>query len=190
MTVKHGGGSAPSARTFPRRAVPRLFHGKHDGETTRMTAVPPEPDHNGVMDPSGDEAPPSVAGVDAAPSDLAAGFFLGVLVGEGSFGGDGRQPQVTVRMHTRHAELFQWLIDTFPATKLYGPYNHGGRRYYQWMARGEALRREVAPVIARHAALLDGYTRGRFVAMCEQYGIDVEAASGSGPISDGPDIVR
>ena len=27
----------------------------------------------------------------------------------------------------------------FPRTKLYGPYHHGGRSYYQWMARGRAL---------------------------------------------------
>ena len=66
-------------------------------------------------------------------SDLDRGIFVGVLIGEGSFGGDGRQPQVTLRMHTRHEALFRWLEARFPRTKVYGPYHHGGRSYFQWM---------------------------------------------------------
>src|SRR3954466_761977 len=71
--------------------------------------------------------------------DFDEGLFVGILVGEGHFGGDGRQPQVTLRMHTRHEALFEWIMARFPRTKLYGPYHHGGRSYYQWMARGRAL---------------------------------------------------
>ena len=67
-----------------------------------------------------------------------AGFLVGILVGEGHFGGDGRQPQVTLRMHTDHAALFEWLMERFPESRLYGPYDHAGRRYYQWMARGRS----------------------------------------------------
>jgi len=67
--------------------------------------------------------------------DFSVGFLLGVLAGEGHFGGDGRQPHVTLRMHVRHEKLFRWLQSTFPETRLYGPYNHGGRSYFQWMAR-------------------------------------------------------
>jgi hypothetical protein len=37
------------------------------------------------------------------------GFLLGLLVGEGHFGGDGRQPQISLRMHTKHERLFRWL---------------------------------------------------------------------------------
>ena len=66
-------------------------------------------------------------------------MLIGLLIGEGSFGGDGQQPQVTLRMHVRHEALFRWLVGRFPRTKLYGPYHHGGRSYYQWMARGRAL---------------------------------------------------
>src|ERR671939_36125 len=72
-------------------------------------------------------------------SDFDRGVLVGVLVGEGSFGGDGRQPHITLRMHVRHESLFRWLIDRFPDTRLYGPYTHGGRSYFQWMARGRAL---------------------------------------------------
>lgn len=76
-----------------------------------------------------------------APDQLALGILLGVLIGEGHFGGDGKQPQITLRMHVRHERLFAWLERQFPAGRLYGPYTHGGRSYYQWMARGEFLRK-------------------------------------------------
>jgi len=35
------------------------------------------------------------------------GVVVGLLVGEGHFGGDGRKPQVTVRMHVRHEALMR-----------------------------------------------------------------------------------
>src|SRR6266566_4872494 len=81
----------------------------------------------------------------ASLSEFERGVVVGLLVGEGSFGGDGKQPQVTLRMHTRHEALFQWLVVRFPGSRLYGPYHHGGRSYYQWMARGQALVRDVLP---------------------------------------------
>src|SRR5579884_1774539 len=103
-------------------------------------------------------------------SEFDRGVLLGLLVGEGSFGGDGKQPQVTLRMHIRHEAIFRWLMKRFPQTRLYGPYHHGGRSYYQWMARGRALVNDVLPVldpavledIDRHAAtrlrqMLDRY---------------------------------
>ncbi len=80
-------------------------------------------------------------------SDFDAGVFVGLLITGASFGGDGKQPQVTLRMHTRHEALFGWLMDRFPETRLYGPYHHGGRSYYQWMARGTALVRDVLPLL-------------------------------------------
>jgi hypothetical protein len=79
-----------------------------------------------------------------------AGFLVGILVGEGHFGGDGRQPQVTLRMHTDHAALFEWLMDRFPGSRLYGPYDHSSRSYYQWMARGPFLRDTLLPILERH----------------------------------------
>lgn len=104
-------------------------------------------------------------------SDRETGFLLGLLVGEGHFGGDGRQPQVTLRMHTRHERLFRWLERALPGGRLYGPYRHGGRSYFQWMIRGTALREELVPLIVRHRDLLDEHTESRFAAMCERYRI-------------------
>jgi hypothetical protein len=103
-------------------------------------------------------------------SDYDHGMLVGLLIGEASFGGDGKQPQVTIRMHVRHEALFAWLMDRFPDTRLYGPYHHGGRSYYQWMARGTALVRDVLPLLeGRLDARVDGYAADRFEAMCQRY---------------------
>jgi hypothetical protein len=103
-------------------------------------------------------------------SDYDHGMFVGLLIGEASFGGDGKQPQVTIRMHLRHEALFAWLMERFPETRLYGPYHHGGRSYYQWMARGTALVRDVLPLLeGRLDRRVDGYAGERFEAMCSRY---------------------
>jgi hypothetical protein len=80
-------------------------------------------------------------------SDLERGLVVGILIGEGHFGGDGKNPQITLRMHVRHEALFRLFQRCFPRGRLYGPYNHDGRRYYQWMARGAALAEDVLPVV-------------------------------------------
>jgi hypothetical protein len=103
-------------------------------------------------------------------SDFDRGVFVGLLVGEGSFGGDGKQPQVTLRMHVRHEAIFRWLVTRFPDTRLYGPYHHGGRSYYQWMARGRALVRDVLPLLEEVGlAELDTHAAERLEAMRERY---------------------
>jgi hypothetical protein len=104
------------------------------------------------------------------PTDFEVGFFIGILVGEGHFGGDGRNPQITLRMHTRHERLFRWVLDTFGG-KLYGPYDHGGRRYFQWMMRGRPLRDDLLPLICRRWEYLDEHVQGRIEGMCRRYGI-------------------
>ncbi len=106
-------------------------------------------------------------------NDFDAGFVVGLLVGEGHFGGDGRQPHVTLRMHTRHEHIFQWLKRQFPDSKLYGPYSHGGRDYYQWMARGMFLREELIPLLDEHLTdELDEWAFTRFRDMKARYRID------------------
>ena len=112
-------------------------------------------------------------------SDFERGVFVGLMVGEASFGGDGRQPQITLRMHVRHEALFRWLMDRFPDTRLYGPYHHGGRSYFQWMARGRALVRDVLPVLEDGLTeALDGHAAERLARMRLRYAsyIDRERA--------------
>ena len=105
-------------------------------------------------------------------SEFEIGYLVGILVGEGHFGGDGRQPQITLRMHTDHERLFRWLEERFPQSKLYGPYHHGGRSYFQWMARGEFLREELVPLLERYLSPdLDEKAYSRFEAMRTNYGL-------------------
>ena len=116
-------------------------------------------------------------------TDFERGVVVGLLIGEGSFGGDGKQPQITLRMHVRHEALFRWLVERFPHTRLYGPYHHGGRSYYQWMARGTALVNDVLPLLEQElSAELDGYAAERLANMRERYAsfIERERARSSG----------
>ena len=125
----------------------------------------------------GGETPDRAPGADrggreSGSTDAEIGILIGVLVGEGHFGGDGRQPHVTLRMHTDHETLFRWIQDRFPGGKLYGPYHHGGRSYFQWMARGEYLRDSLVPLLDEHLhPALDAKTFGRYTVMKERYGL-------------------
>lgn len=58
----------------------------------------------------------------------------------------------------------------FPGGRLYGPYHHGGRSYYQWMARGPFLRDTLVPLLDRHLSPeLDAKAHARFQAMKADY---------------------
>ena len=104
------------------------------------------------------------------PTQFDLGFLTGLLVGEGHFGGDGRQPHVTLRMHVRHQAIFDWLQRTFPGGRVYGPYHHGGRDYLQWMARGAFLRDELVPVLDRFLSPdLDQHSFDRYQVMKDRY---------------------
>jgi hypothetical protein len=113
---------------------------------------------------------PLPATSEAAWTPLDVGILLGLLIGEGHFGGDGRQAQVTLRMHTDHEALFLWLVKTFPGTRLYGPYHHGGRHYFQWMARGACLKDSLVPLLDRYLdPALDAKTYRRYQEMKTRY---------------------
>lgn len=110
------------------------------------------------------------------PGSFHQGLLLGILIGEGHFGGDGRQPQVTLRMHSRHHELFAWLTQQVPGSRLYGPYDHGGRSYYQWIVRGAALREYLVPLLDRLPwAHIDPPSYRRYQEMKLRYGLEVGA---------------
>lgn len=107
------------------------------------------------------------------PFDL--GFLVGLLVGEGHFGGDGRQPHITLRMHTRHRVMFERLVELVPGSRLYGPYSHQGRNYYQWMVRGPALRNLVALLQTIPLSEIDSYAQERLELMVERYRLTAKA---------------
>jgi len=104
--------------------------------------------------------------------EFSKGLLLGLLIGEGHFGGDGKQPQITLRMHIRHEAVFRWLQENVPGSKLYGPYHHGGRNYYQWMVRGKALKEFLIPLLeGMDPKKFDQYTHNKYEKMKRDYGI-------------------
>lgn len=126
-----------------------------------------------------------------APDAFDAGCVLGLLVGEGTFGGDGRQPHVVLRMHVRHEPLFRWLKSRFPYARLYGPYNHSGREYYQFMWRGTALRYGLMPWLeALPWAAIDPHSYERYCAMKERYGLADVPSTALPAISSGRDSLK
>lgn len=110
---------------------------------------------------------------------FAAGLLIGLLIGEGHFGGDGRQPHLVLRMHARHEALFHWLLDAVPGSRLYGPYHHGGRHYYQWMARGPALRALLPILDTIPWRDIDPPTWERYQAMKRTYRLERGSGTGS-----------
>jgi hypothetical protein len=100
------------------------------------------------------------------------GLILGLLIGEGHFGGDGRQPQITLRMHTRHEKLFRLLERIVAGSKVYGPYSHGGRSYYQWMVRGKPLRELLKWLNNVSLKEIDEYTWQRYEEMKRRYRLE------------------
>jgi hypothetical protein len=103
---------------------------------------------------------------------FAHGVLLGVLIGEGHFGGDRLQPQVTLKMHVRHKPLLDWLLDRCPGARLYGPYEYDQRRFYQLMIRGNALRYRLVPMLdALPWPEIDPHTHARYLAMKQRYGL-------------------
>ena len=101
--------------------------------------------------------------------EFSLGFVLGVLVSDGHFGGDGKQPHITLRMHVRHAGIFAWLLHFVPGSKVYGPYRHDGRNYYQWMARGRSLKDLAARLKLTSFQFLDPFAYSKFRKMLEDY---------------------
>jgi hypothetical protein len=103
------------------------------------------------------------------------GLLLGILIGEGHFGGDRFQPQVTLKMHVRHKPLLDWLADRCPGARLYGPYEYDRRRFYQLMVRGNALRYRLIPLLDTLPwAEIDPHTYERYLAMKRRYGLLAE----------------
>ena len=64
-----------------------------------------------------------------------------------------------------------------PRSRLYGPYHHGDRDYFQWMVRGPALTEDLLPILERHIQPdLDAHAHARLTAMLDRYGDVVDRA--------------
>lgn len=86
-------------------------------------------------------------------SDFDAGFFVGLMVGEGSFTGDSKQACIALKMTINHRNTFDWIQDRLPGGELYGP--HGPYRSdgiqrastYTWLARRSYLTNVIVPLL-------------------------------------------
>jgi hypothetical protein len=104
------------------------------------------------------------------PEPTEAALLLGLLIGEGHFGGDNKQPHIVLRMHIRHMPLAHWIAERWPQHKLYGPYTHAGRHYWQMMWRGPALRYGLMPWLESLPwEKIDPHSYGRYAAMKAKY---------------------
>lgn len=104
-------------------------------------------------------------------------MILGILAGQAHFGGDGRQPHVTLKLHVREEPLFRWFLEKFPSAKLYGPYAYdqkdgSKREFYQLMFRGPALREALLPLLEAHEwSHVSPTAYERYREMKERYGL-------------------
>jgi hypothetical protein len=70
------------------------------------------------------------------------GYIMGLIVGQGSFTADRRQPYLQVKIHVRDPFPLRHLTEQLGG-RVYGPYRHQTRHYYTWLLRGPALRAAV-----------------------------------------------
>jgi len=96
--------------------------------------------------------------------------LVGLLIGEGSFGGDGHKPGVQLKMAVRHEQFIRFVHSICPGSKLYGPYDHGGREYFLLHIRGQALA-ELLTDVADDIAALDSHAGARLARMRRLYGV-------------------
>jgi hypothetical protein len=88
------------------------------------------------------------------------GYATGLIVGEGSFSWDGRQPALAVKLHARDEQPLHELAALFGG-RVYGPCHGHGRHYAVWLLRGAPLRRAL-PLLERY--LPPSYKREQFLA--------------------------
>jgi hypothetical protein len=93
------------------------------------------------------------------------GYIMGLVVGAGSFTADRQQPSLQVKMHARDPFPLRYLSDRLGG-RVYGPYEHQGRRYYTWLLRGAPLRAAV-PVFRDY--LPESWKREQFERWLERH---------------------
>src|SRR5215218_576063 len=120
----------------------------------------------------------------SAVREFDIGYIMGLVVGEGSFTADRRQPYLQVKLHVRDPFPVRHLADRLGG-RVYGPYRHRTRHYYTWLLRGPALKAAI-PIF--HAYLPESWKREQFerwlVQHAEFFSLDRGAAAPPAPISD------
>ena len=84
---------------------------------------------------------------------------MGLVVGEGSFSADRQQPFLQVKHHAQDPFPLRALAEGLGG-RVYGPYEHNGRRYFTWLLRGADLR---AAIPLFEAYLPESWKREQFL---------------------------
>lgn len=102
-------------------------------------------------------------------NDFDRGFLLGFFCGQGSFGGDGKQGHIILRMHAVHLPLMERLRELLAGSKINGPYTNGVKLYYQWSLRGSGLEELVGSRVLEDLKEFDPDSHLRYRAMVDRY---------------------
>ena len=109
---------------------------------------------------------------------------MGLVVSEGSFTADRKQPYLQVKLRARDPFPLRHLADQLGG-RVYGPYRHQTRHYYTWLLRGAALKAAI-PIFSTH--LPASWKREQFERWLEQhagfFALSRDAAVPPSPISD------
>lgn len=98
-------------------------------------------------------------------ADFDLGYIMGIIVSEGSFTGDWRNPCLQIKLHQRDIAVLEFLQSALGG-KIYGPYHHGDRHYSMWMLRGDDLDQAV-DLFIRH--LPPSHRRAQFLSWLVKY---------------------
>jgi hypothetical protein len=93
------------------------------------------------------------------------GYIMGLVVGEGSFTGDRRQPVLQVKLNARDPFPLRRLSELLGG-RVYGPYDRTGRNYFLFMLRGSDLRAAV-PLFQRY--LPESWKREQFERWLDRF---------------------
>lgn len=97
--------------------------------------------------------------------DFDIGYIMGLVVGEGSFSADRKQPFLQVRFHARDPFPLRQLAEQLGG-RVYGPYRHQTRHYFTWLLRGPELKAAI-PLFRDH--LPESWKREQFERWLEQH---------------------
>ncbi len=100
-------------------------------------------------------------------SEFERGVVVGLLIGEGPFGGDGKQPQMTLRMHVRHEAPLSLARGALPASPPLRPLRPRRPQLLPVDGARPALVEDVLPLLEpRRSRRLDAHAAAERCARC------------------------
>ena len=101
-------------------------------------------------------------------NELEKGFFLGLVVGEGSFVSSNGGPRLSIAMHPRSQDVLERMRDLVPGSRLTGPYRYGNSFSMRWVATGAALF-DLVPLFETSESEMGAHCFARYRRMMEAH---------------------